>query len=101
MPRCTSCGHTLKPDAILFQEQLPIQTWQGVEKAVQECDLMLVAGSSLEVTPVAALPVKALNNGARLIIVNHTSTYVDGRADVVLSRDVAEVLPKIAEHVLN
>ena len=62
---------------------------------------MLVAGSSLEVLPVAGLPMQALDRGAHLIIVNNSPTYLNVRADLVILEDVAEVLPAIAEQVLH
>jgi NAD-dependent deacetylase len=100
IPKCKKCKSNLKPDAVLFEEQLPIQTWLAVEDAVEKCDLLLVAGSSLEVVPVARLPYQAVNRGARLIIVNRTKTYIDSRADFVFHQDVAEVLPLIADELI-
>lgn len=101
VPRCPACGGILKPDVVLFGEQLPWKAWSAAEKAVRQCDLMFVAGSSLEVTPVANLPLVAAQSGAALIIVNHTPTYIDIRADVVLRGDVAEIIPRIAQAVLQ
>jgi NAD-dependent deacetylase len=97
IPRCTECSSILKPDAILFEEQLPVATWMAVERAVENCDLMLVAGSSLEVFPVARLPYEAISRGAKLIIVNNEKTYIDPRAEVVINQDVADILPAIVE----
>jgi NAD-dependent SIR2 family protein deacetylase len=62
---------------------------------------MLVGGSSLEVLPVAGLPLQALDRGAHLVIVNQSPTYLSVRADAVILGDVAEVLPMIAKHVLD
>lgn len=101
MPRCPNCGNVLKPDVVLFEEQLPFRTWLQAQKETKACDLMLVCGSSLEVTPVANLPYQALENDARLIIVNSTPTYIDQRSDVVLREDVAEVVPRIAAEVTH
>jgi NAD-dependent deacetylase len=101
IPRCSRCGNILKPDVILFGEQLPQQTWQEAVRASQNCDLMLVIGSSLEVLPVASLPMQSIDRGAHLVIVNHSPTYLGVRADVVILADVAEVIPKIAEQVLS
>jgi NAD-dependent deacetylase len=53
IPRCAECGNVLKPDTVLFGEQLPANTWLKAVQASRECDLMIVAGSSLEVLPVA------------------------------------------------
>jgi NAD-dependent deacetylase len=100
IPTC-SCNGILKPDVILFGEQLPHAAWIQAQRAVRQCDLMLVAGSSLEVLPVAGLPMQALDRGAHLIIVNNTATYVNVRADVVIMDDVASILPEIAKRVLH
>ncbi len=101
IPRCPDCGGILKPNIILFEEQLPIQTWHQAQEAARTCDLMLVAGSSLTVMPVAGLPIQAVNNGARMLIINKAPTYLDVRADVVLRGDVAELLPLLAEEALR
>jgi NAD-dependent deacetylase len=100
LPRCLDCGSLLKPDAILFGEQLPQQAWYDAQRECRACDLMLVAGSSLEVLPVAGLPMQAIDRGAHLVILNNSPTYLNVRADAVIQEDVAEVLPVIAEQVL-
>lgn len=99
IPRCPDCRNILKPDTILFEEQLPVRTWLLAEAACQSCDLILVAGSSLEVMPVAGLPMEAISHGAPLIIVNQTPTYIDVRAQAVLHGDVAEIIPRLAEEI--
>jgi NAD-dependent deacetylase len=100
IPRCQLCNGILKPDVILYEEQLPMRTWLKAEEVTRSCDLMLVAGTSLEVMPSARLPVDALAHGARLVIINHTETYVDVRADVILRGDVAQILPHLTQEVL-
>jgi NAD-dependent deacetylase len=100
IPRCPHCQKILKPDVILFEEQLPAKTWIKAQEAAQKCDLMIVAGTSLEVMPSAGLPMRAVENGAPLIIINRTETYIDVRAQVVIKMDVAEALPSIAAEVL-
>jgi NAD-dependent deacetylase len=101
IPHCPACGAVLKPDVILFGEQLPQKAWFAAQRASRACDLMMVAGSSLEVLPVAGLPIQALDRGAHLIILNHSSTYLDVRADSVIQGDVADMLPAIAEQVFH
>ena len=101
VPTCSACNGILKPDVILFGEQLPHAAWVTAQRAVRQCDLMLVAGSSLEVLPVAGLPMQALDRGAHLIVVNNTPTYVNVRADVVIMDDVASILPEIAKRALH
>jgi len=99
IPHCPNCGAVLKPDVILFGEQLPQRAWFEAQRDSRACDVMVVAGSSLEVLPVAGLPMQALERGAHLIVINNSPTYLNLRADAVIQGDVAEVLPAIAEHV--
>jgi NAD-dependent deacetylase len=101
IPTCPNCNGILKPDVILFGEQLPQSAWFDAQRAARQCDLMLVAGSSLEVLPVAGLPMQALDRGAHLIIVNNTPTYLNVRADVVLMQDVSTILPEIAKRAIH
>lgn len=96
VPYCTHCKGVLKPNVILFGEQLPVRILEIAKKQTRQCDLMIVAGSSLEVAPVSDLPREAVQSGARLIIVNFEETYADRYADVVIHADVEEVLPQLA-----
>lgn len=100
-PVCPKCGQLLKPDVILFGEQLPQSAWLQAQRDARQCDLMLVAGSSLEVLPVAGLPMQALDRGAHLIIINNTPTYLNALADVAILDDVATIIPAIVKTVLN
>lgn len=98
-PRC-SCGGAFKPDVILFDELLPTGIFWLARKAIEECDLLIVAGTSLEVAPACDLPLLALSRGARVVVVNLEGTYLDARADAVVRDDVATALPRIVEAAL-
>jgi NAD-dependent deacetylase len=101
LPFCPHCGGILKPDVILFGEQLPQSAWFEAQKEVRNCNLMVVAGSSLEVLPVAGLPMQAVDRGAHLIVINNSPTYINVRADVVIMDDVASIIPEIAKRALH
>lgn len=101
LPHCPECGAILKPDVILFGEELPQQAWLKAKKESRKSDLMIVIGSSLEVLPVARLPMHVLDRGGHLIIVNRAPTYLNIRADIVLPQDAATVLPLIVQEVLD
>ena len=101
IPLCSNCNGILKPDVILFGEQLPQSAWFEAQRETRQCDLMLVAGSSLEVLPVAGLPMQALDRGAHLIVINNTPTYINVRADVVIMDDVAATLPEIIRRAIH
>ena len=93
------CGGVLKPNVILFGEQLPVREFVSAQLAIKEADLVLVVGSSLEVAPASDLPELALENGARLIIINYQDTYIDGQADLVIHANLSEVLPRLVNLV--
>jgi NAD-dependent deacetylase len=97
VPRCRHCGGVLKPNMILFGEELPMKEFVAAQMALESADLVIVAGSSLEVTPVSDLPWIALENGAQLIIINYQPTYLDDQADVIIRENVATVLPQIID----
>lgn len=100
IPRCPGCGGVLKPDIILMGEQLPGSVLDEAQQAARRCDVMLIAGSSLLVTPVSDLPLLALDCGAKLIIINYETTHMDKYASVAVHNDVADALPRLANLVI-
>lgn len=97
--RC-ACGGVFKPDVVLFDEVLPQALYWLARAALDRADLLIVAGTSLEVFPVAELPQGPLRRGVPLIIVNRAPTYLDDAATLVIREDVATVLPLIREQVV-
>ncbi|NOZ48797.1 MAG: NAD-dependent protein deacylase [Chloroflexi bacterium] len=95
VPRCPRCGGALKPDVVLFGEPLIEADILRAQEAALQSDLILVAGSSLEVLPVADLPALAVRSGSHLIIVNLGMTPYDHLADVCLHGDVVRILPRL------
>lgn len=91
------CGGVMKPSVIFFGEGLPLEMYTASVTALERADLVLAIGSSLEVAPASELPLLALRRGAKLIVINFDSTYLDAQADVVIRADTAVVLPRIVE----
>ena len=100
IPTCPTCGGVMKPNVVLFGEALPWAIFEQARNAAANCDLMLVAGSSLEVAPASDLPYLAKRNQSPLIIVNWGQTPLDSLADVIIRGNVADVLPRLAESFL-
>ena len=100
MPTCPNDHAILKPDVVLFEEALPALVWRQAEEHAKRADVMLVVGSSLEVYPAAYLPKMAAETGARTIIANLSSTFLDASAEVLLPADVAQALPAILEGLI-
>ena len=98
LPRCT-CGGLLKPNVILFGEALPEAAFSQAAAEAALCDLMVVVGSSLEVSPANSLPRYALSRGAELALVNLSETSFDRFARVVVRAKAGEVMPRVVEMV--
>jgi NAD-dependent deacetylase len=94
-PCCSICGGFLKSATILFGQPLPQAVLTRAKALSKECDLFLVVGSSLKVTPAATLPHLALERNVPLIIINLQPTSLDHYADVVIHEKAGEVLPAI------
>ncbi len=101
IPRCQVCGGVLKPDTILFGEQLPANVIIGAMEQIRQADLILVVGSSLMVMPVAKMPALVRSHGGEVIICNLQPTYADAFAAAVFHHDVAEILPQLAAACLE
>jgi NAD-dependent deacetylase len=94
-PPCRSCGGILKSATISFGQNLVPEDLMRADKAARNCDLFLALGTTLTVFPVAALPGKALESGARLVIANAEPTPYDPQADAVLRGNLADLLPRL------
>jgi NAD-dependent deacetylase len=98
-PDCILCHGILKPDAVFFGEALPQAVLQAAISHARNCDLFIVIGSTLVVYPAAYMPMYAVEAGARLVIVNLTSTPMDSYATVLIRGKAGEVMPRVIERV--
>lgn len=96
-PACRGCGSILKPDVVFFGELLPERAIDRAYELARGAGLMLVVGSSLEVHPVAELPLETLRAGGLLAIVNEGTTTLDERAVVRLEGSAGELLQALVE----
>ena len=92
VPKC-SCGGIVKPDVVLYEEGLNQNTLIGSIRAIENADLLIVAGTSLTVYPAAGLI--DYYRGSRLILINRDETPFDSRADLVLHETLGEVFSKL------
>jgi NAD-dependent deacetylase len=96
-PTCSLCGGYLKAATILFGQRVPEQTLIRAKEMAATCDLFLVVGSSLKVTPAASMPRLAVAHDIPLIIINLQPTPLDDYADVVMHEYAGAVLPMLVE----
>lgn len=99
VPYCLKCQGLLKPDSIAFGQPMPLQVSRRAWDMVMNCDLMIIMGTSLLVQPAALLPWKAVENGAKLMIVNLTSTVYDEHADVLIRAGTGKTMQKILSRI--
>jgi NAD-dependent protein deacetylase/lipoamidase len=94
-PRCAICAQVLKPDVVFFGELLPAAAIDRAFELAGQAALMLVVGSTLEVHPVAGLPLETLGGGGALAIVNKGPTALDRRADLRIEGSAGDVLGRV------
>ena len=89
VPRC-SCGGTIKPDVVLYEEGLDNRILQKSVNAIRNADMLIVGGTSLVVYPAAGLI--DYYQGKRLVLINKDKTARDSMADLVINGKIGEVL---------
>jgi len=98
-PACPSCGAILKPNVVMFGELLPAAAIDRAFELARSARLLLVVGSTLEVYPVAGLPLETLGAGGALAIVNRGSTALDERAELRIEGTAGEILGRVVEEL--
>ena len=89
VPKCT-CGGTIKPDVVLYEEGLDQETIEKSVKYIANADVLIIGGTSLTVYPAAGLI--DYYRGHKLVLINKSVTPMDNRADLVISGPIGEVL---------
>jgi NAD-dependent deacetylase len=95
LPACRQCSGIVKTATISFGQPLPETAMARAEVEAMMCDLFLVLGSSLAVTPANGYPLLARQNGAALVIVNRDPTYYDDEADLVLHDEIGPTMSEV------
>jgi NAD-dependent deacetylase len=91
IPKC-ECGGLIRPDVVLYGEMLN-ESFEEAIKYIQECDTLIVGGTSLSVYPAASLV--RYFNGKHLVIINDMVTPYDNNADLVIHSSLGEVFSRI------
>lgn len=95
-PQCANCSHGfIRPDIVLFGEQLPHHAIDNALDAVRLADVAVVVGTSNIVQPAASLPVAASAAGAKVIEVNPSYTPLSEEADVYINGTARHILPEL------
>jgi len=97
-PSC-DCGGTIKPDVVFYGEGLPERALMKSLHEAGRCDLFLVLGTSLVVYPAATLPEMALQSGAKVVVMNKTTTPFDQKASLIIRDDLKDVCESLLESI--
>jgi len=99
IPDCIACRGMLKPDIVMFEEQLPVDVLEEAGYRSMAADLFIVIGSTLTVYPAAYMPIYAVRSGVKLIIVNLSNTPMDRHAAVVINEKAGDTMTSIVQTV--
>ena len=96
IPKCT-CGGIIKPDVVLYEEPLDDNVVIEAIKEIQECDLLIIGGTSLNVYPAAGY----INyyKGNHLVLINKDKTPYDYKCDLVINDSIGKVFKEIEKIV--
>ena len=94
VPKC-SCGGTIKPDVVLYEEGLDQDTIEKSVDYIKHADMLIIGGTSLTVYPAAGLI--DYYRGKKLVLINRDVTPMDNRADLIVSGSIGEILGSIVK----
>ncbi len=92
VPKC-ECGGIVKPDVVLYEEQLKARTIDMSIRAISQADLLIVAGTSLTVYPAAGLV--EYYSGNRMVLINRDKTPYDHRANLVFHESLGDIFSQL------
>ncbi|MEO0597741.1 MAG: NAD-dependent deacylase [Chloroflexota bacterium] len=96
-PDCPHCGAHVRPNVVWFGERLSADALYKAQSYSQQCDVMIVVGTSGLVSPAAELPRLAKKNGATIIEVNPDYSMITRFADIKLEAPSGVAMPKVIE----
>lgn len=92
VPRC-SCGGMIKPDVVLYEEGLDMDTLQSAADFIRKADILIIGGTSLAVYPAAGLI--DYYRGNKLVLINKSATPMDSRADLLIQDSIGKVFSQL------
>ena len=98
-PRCQECGGLVKTDTVMFGEPIPSGVLNLCLREADQCDCMIVAGTSATVHPSASFPESVKERGGALIEANPNETPLTSLGDVVLRGPTGKTLPMVVRRV--
>lgn len=92
VPKCT-CGATVKPDVVLYEEGLDYETMQKTKEYIRDAEVLIIGGTSLAVYPAAGFI--DYFRGKHLIVINMDATAKSVRATLTINERIGEVFEQL------
>ena len=93
VPKCDKCGGSIKPDVVLYEEGLDMNTMSKAVDYISKADILIIGGTSLAVYPAAGLI--DYYRGNKLVLINKSATPMDKRANLLIQGSIGEVLSQV------
>lgn len=97
VPRCPACGGIIKPDVVLYEEELDHDVLVGSIAAIAAADLLIIGGTSLTVQPAASLV--TYFHGRHTVLLNGEPTPYDHQGDLIITDPIGEVMKSVQEQL--
>jgi NAD-dependent deacetylase len=95
VPRCEKCGSVVRPDVVLYEEQLDERVIEAAVDAISSAELLIIGGTSLAVYPAAGF--LHYFQGSNIVLINRGETQFDNKASLVFRDKIGDVLSKTVE----
>ena len=93
IPHCDECGGIVRPDVVLYEEGLNSKTIYDSVSAIENADVLIVGGTSLNVYPAAGFIDYYRKN--KLVLINKSETSYDRRANLIIRENIGEVFKEV------
>jgi NAD-dependent deacetylase len=93
LPKCDDCGGLIKPDVVLYEEGLDMDTLESAVRYISQADVLIVGGTSLVVYPAAGLI--RYYRGHKLVLINKGSTTYDSDASLMIPDAIGKVMAQL------
>ena len=99
VPRCEKCGGIIRPDVVLYEENLDHRNISSAIASIEKADLLIIGGTSLTVYPAATFAQFLPHD--RLVIINKSTTYMDLQAMLTIHDSIGEVLDAVVPKTIR
>ncbi|MGC2680387.1 MAG: Sir2 family NAD-dependent protein deacetylase, partial [Candidatus Nitrosopolaris sp.] len=94
-PSCKICRSYLRPDVVWFGESIRQEVWKEAVKQSMACDVMVIVGTSLVVSPANTLHIYAKKNQAAIVDINPENTPFSYEMDFSIRQTAVEGLSRL------